>query len=74
MYDMYSWDPPASSADENAEPRATQRGPGRAVDDTQAARASHTDPPDHARRAAQAVQVALDRRDNGGDTGSGRKS
>jgi hypothetical protein len=74
VYDMYSWDPPASSADEHAEARATQRGPRRTADDSQVARASHADPPDHARRAAQAVQVALDRRDNGGDAGSGRKS
>ena len=31
---------------------------------------SHSDSADDARRALQAVQIALDRRDNGGDAGA----
>jgi len=31
---------------------------------------SHSDGADDARRALQAVQIALDRRDNGGDAGA----
>ncbi len=86
MYDMYSWDQPASSAGEPTEPGAASREAGRAVSGTQVAYAS---PAEHASRngqvdgavrasadasrAVQAVQVALDRRDNGGDAGSGRR-
>jgi hypothetical protein len=75
VYDMYAWDQPASSADEHAEPAAAPREAGRAVNGTQVAYASHvtgTSQADHRGRAVHAVQVALDRRDNGGDTGSGR--
>jgi len=75
---MYAWDQPASSADEHAEPGAAPGEAGHAASGTRVAyanRASHAkaarraDRPD---RAMHAVQVALDRRDNGGDAGSGR--
>jgi hypothetical protein len=81
---MYAWDQPASSADEHAEPGVAPRDAGRAASATQVAYASHAshanrasraDHPgraDHPSRAVHAVQVALDRRDNGGDAGSGR--
>jgi hypothetical protein len=75
VYDMYAWDQPASSADERAEPVAAPREAGRAVNGTQVAYANHvngTSQVDHPGRAVHAVQVALDRRDNGGDAGSGR--
>jgi hypothetical protein len=75
VYDMYAWDQPASSADEHAEPVAASREAGRAVNGTQVAYANHangTSQADHPGRAVHAVQVALDRRDNGGDAGSGR--
>ena len=81
MYDMYAWDQPASSADEHAEPSVAPRDAGRAASATRVAYASHAnrasraDHPgrvDHSSRAVHAVQVALDRRDNGGDAGSGR--
>jgi hypothetical protein len=69
VYDMYAWDQPASSADEHAELGAAPRDAGHAASGTQVAYASRAD---HPGRAAHAVQVALDRRDNGGDAGSGR--
>jgi hypothetical protein len=78
VYDMYAWDQPASSADEHAEPGVAPRDAGRAASGTQVAYASHARQADHPGRADQsvravhAVQVALDRRDNGGDAGSGR--
>ena len=72
MYDMYAWDQPASSADEHAEPGAAPREAGHAASGTQVAYAGHASRADHPGRAAHAVQVALDRRDNGGDAGSGR--
>ena len=75
MYDMYAWDQPASSADEHAEPGAAPREAGHAASGTQVAYASHANRAsrgDHPGRAVHAVQVALDRRDNGGDAGSGR--
>lgn len=60
MYDMYRWDPP----DE-----ATDAGSGRAVNGTEhPGRRAMGD----RSSAAQAVQVALDRRDNGGDSGASR--
>ncbi|MBO0813792.1 MAG: hypothetical protein J2P30_01360 [Actinobacteria bacterium] len=60
MYDMYDWDrsAPEDTAEANrahASHQAAANGAGRAR-----ARAGHP-------RAARAVQVALDRRDNGGD-------
>ena len=81
MYDMYAWDQPASSADEHAEPGAAPRDAGRARQvayanqasrASQASRANQASRADHPGRAVHAVQVALDRRDNGGDAGSGR--
>jgi hypothetical protein len=69
---MYAWDQPASSADEHAEPGAAPREAGHAASGTQVAYAGHASRADHPGRAAHAVQVALDRRDNGGDAGSGR--
>ena len=57
MYDMYSWDQQAGAADERAERPAP---------------APAQQPPGDDGRAARAVQVALDRRDNGGDAGPGR--
>ena len=75
MYDMYAWDQPASSADEHTKPGAAPRDAGRAAAGTQVAyanHASHASLADHHGRAVHAVQVALDRRDNGGDAGSGR--
>jgi hypothetical protein len=62
VYDMYSWDQPVSPADEHAE---TSQGQG------QAPAASRPASDDDA-RAVRAVQVALDRRDNGGDAGPRR--
>ena len=57
MYDMYHWDRPAPIEDaaEASRAPAASNGAGRA-------RARASMPP-----AAQAVQIALDRRDNGGD-------
>ena len=58
MYDMYHWDRPAPVTEDAAETsraHAASNGVGRA-------RARAGQPP-----AAQAVQIALDRRDNGGD-------
>ena len=75
MYDMYAWDQPASSAEEHAEPGVAPRDGGRAASGTQVAYASHANRgsrADHPGRAVHAVQVALDRRDNGGEAGSGR--
>ena len=68
MYDMYAWDQPASSADEHAEPAAALGETGRAASGTQVTHAHHAS----RAPAVHAVQVALDRRDNGGDPGSGR--
>jgi len=75
---MYAWDQPASSADEHSEPGVAPRDAARAAGGTQvayashASHASHANRADHPGRAVHAVQVALDRRDNGGDAGSGR--
>jgi hypothetical protein len=82
VYDMYSWDQPVSPPEDNAEtgpaPRAAGR-PGTAAQAAAAqaaaaqAAAGPTQPASAAdARAARAVQVALDRRDNGGDAGPGR--
>jgi hypothetical protein len=67
VYDMYHWDGPAPATEDTAETspahashRAAANGAGRAH-----ARAGQ--PP-----AALAVQVALDRRDNGGDSRDSR--
>ena len=58
MYDMYPWDS-ASQDDYPPEPLRSWQPP--AAAETSPARAAR------AARVAQAVQVALDRRDNGGD-------
>lgn len=67
MYDMYHWDQSAPATEDTA--------------DTSRARASYRaaangSAKEHARAAqapaAQAVQVALDRRDNGGDSRDSR--
>ena len=50
MYDMYTWNEPASPADEHAE----------------ASPVAEPSPAVPAAPVAEAVQVALDRRDNGG--------
>ena len=62
MYDMYDWDRPDHAA------RGGGRHPSRLVRGTRHPRRG-TMP---AGPAAQAVQVALDRRDNGGDSGARR--
>ena len=62
MYDMYSRGQPASQADDDAE--ATPA-PGAARRPAKATLAASAD-------GAHAVQVALDRRDNGGDADPGR--
>ncbi len=72
MYDMYSWDQPVSPADETAEAGPAPRDAARPAVPAPAA-SSGTQPASAAEaRAARAVQVALDRRDNGGDAGPGR--
>jgi hypothetical protein len=77
VYDMYSWDQPVSPPEDNAEtgpaPRAAGR-PGTAAQAAAAQAAAGPTLPASAAdaRAARAVQVALDRRDNGGDAGPGR--
>jgi hypothetical protein len=53
VYDMYPWD--------GAGPT------GRAPQPSGTPRPREGSPPSHVTRAAQAVQAALDRRDNGGD-------
>jgi hypothetical protein len=70
MYDMYPWDSP-SQGDYPPRPLRSWRNPAR-----KAAKAAATATTAEAPRAprdispAQAVQVALDRRDNGGDAQS----
>ena len=86
MYDMYAWDQPASSADEHARSDAAPGEAGRAPGGTRLGYPGRGGRPDQAShdgsaagavragtgvsRAVQAVQIALDRRDNGGDGGS----
>jgi hypothetical protein len=56
VYDMYPWDNPANSAEtRNSGPRSVLPGPRHDVSAAESA------------AAIRAVQVALDRRDNGGD-------
>ena len=59
MYDMYRWDRPASATDDGTAVGTNHRSP------ASPARAGQTP-------AARAVQVALDRRDNGGDSSASR--
>ena len=63
MYNMYSWDQPASSADEHTEQSAVATAPGKKNRKAVNGKAVP---------AVHAVQVALDRRDNGGDAGPRR--
>jgi hypothetical protein len=60
VYDMYSWDQAAhpGSANHSASAKAS----GRSADDH-----AETGPATAPTRAVQAVQVSLDRRDNGGE-------
>jgi hypothetical protein len=62
VYDMYEWSPPDTPSDGNG--RAVPGSPRRAVPVAAATAVKH--PQESAATAAQAVQVALDRRDNGG--------
>ena len=57
MYDMYPWNPPA---DGSASPQPSQPGPAR--------RAAGVPPRVRATPATQALQMALDRLDNGGES------
>jgi hypothetical protein len=63
VYDMYSWDQ-ATPAGGGQTPEPRPR-PGRKPSTSRPNGAAR--PAGHRARAAQAVQVALDRRDNGGD-------
>lgn len=58
MYNMYSWDQPASSADEHTEQSTVP---------STSAQANSQHVKVKAYSPVHAVQVALDRRDNGGD-------
>ena len=60
MYDMYSWDQASHSGSAQTSSRS-------ADDHAEATPAAATPTPAGATPAAQAVQVALDRRDNGGE-------
>ena len=62
MYDMYHWDRSAPVTDDAAETSRVHASHRAASNGAGGARARTGRPP-----AAQAVQVALDRRDNGGD-------
>ena len=62
MYDMYPWGDPADSA--SAEPGDPQP---RHIPASRRIPAPRHIPPDESAAAIRAVQVALDRRDNGGD-------
>jgi len=66
VYDMYPWDGPADSA--SAEPRHVHSQPRHVHSELRPARAEtrHV-PAGEPAAATRAVQVALDRRDNGGD-------
>ena len=70
MYDMYYWDQPDQDALNGA------KRPSRPVRGTRHPRrpagGAHPGAASAAGLAARAVQVALDRRDNGGDSGSPR--
>jgi len=77
VYDMYHWDQPDSAAGSGTErpPRPVHGAerPGRRVNGTERPRRQvHgvSRPAQPGPAAAHAVQVALDRRDNGGDAGA----
>ena len=62
MYDMYHWDRSAPATEDTAEASRAHTSHQAAANGAGRAHARGAQPP-----AAQAVQVALDRRDNGGD-------
>ena len=62
MYDMYHWDQSAPVTEDTGETSRAQASHQAAANGSGRAHAWAGPPP-----AAQAVQVALDRRDNGGD-------
>jgi hypothetical protein len=62
VYDMYHWDRSAAVTEDTAETSRTRASHRAAANGADRAPARADRPP-----AAQAVQVALDRRDNGGD-------
>jgi hypothetical protein len=64
MYDMYPWDS-ASQGDYPPRPLRSWRNPARKA--ATAATAAQATTPSHDISPVQAIQVALDRRDNGGD-------
>jgi len=63
VYDMYHWDRSAPATEDTAEACRAHASNQAAANGAGRARARAGRP-----RAAQAVQVALDRRDNGGDS------
>jgi hypothetical protein len=63
VYDMYHWDRSGPTIEDAAETSPTHAGHRAAANGAGRAHAWAGQPP-----AAQAVQVALDRRDNGGDS------
>ncbi|HLX49911.1 MAG TPA: hypothetical protein VKS82_16395 [Streptosporangiaceae bacterium] len=63
MYNMYSWDQPASPADEHTDQSTVATGSGES--NGKAVNGKAFSP-------VHAVQIALDRRDNGGDAGPRR--
>ena len=63
MYDMYHWDRPAPATEDGAKTSRAQANHRAAANGAGRAPAWAGQP-----AAAQAVQVALDRRDNGGDS------
>ena len=64
MYDMYSWDQATPAGGSRQTPDGRTR-PAHKPSTSRPNGAAR--PASHRARAAQAVQVALDRRDNGGD-------
>jgi hypothetical protein len=62
VYDMYHWDRSAPATEDTAEASRAHTSHPAAANGAGRAHARGAQPP-----AAQAVQVALDRRDNGGD-------
>jgi len=67
VYDMYHWDRSAPATEDTAEAPRARTSHQAAANGAGRAHARARQP-----RAAQAVQVALDRRDNGGDSRDSR--
>jgi hypothetical protein len=63
VYDMYSWDRPSSAGQTRHAHAHSGHSNGERTENTQTAQTTQPT------RAVQAVQVALDRRDNGGESG-----